>query len=147
MTVKTLIPAAGAAALALLLLIAGPQPAAARRSVPDYSGSYVGHFRGNNGNFWPVELNVTVQVRRQISGRMNVAAMIVEAPFRGTVSASERVSLKARTSSSSPFTQIKLRGTYRVEPGGASAMLEGTYSMTGAIRETGVFALRAMREM
>lgn len=133
--------AALALSASLLACLWLPQPAAARRSIPNIRGSYFGSFQSSRGNFWTADLTLSFQSARRVGGQMNLAAIIRDAGVQGVVSPSHRFNLIARLPRGQRPLQLHLRGKATLVPDTNRIILSGTYVATGAVQEKGNFEL------
>ena len=130
---------------ALIGVCAGSQPASARRAIPDVTGSYFGRFQDRNGTLLQSDLNITLQVRQRIGGRLSVGAVLHGMAFQGVVTPSGRVTLVGRGGSGGNNTQLKLQGTYNPSDEDMPASIVGRFIATGTVRGQGTFILRGGR--
>lgn len=141
----TLVVASGAT---LTALSANSAEAARRRPLPNISGAYFGSFAGDNGDYWPVDLNVTIQHSNRVGGVMQVGGRYRDVSFTGTMAPSHGayiLRLNGRSGYGRQITRMTIRATYMPPPSDDPnniATISGTYMVRGTRREAGTLTVR-----
>lgn len=116
-------------------------PSSAAPTVPNMKGSYFGSFVTGGGNPLASDLNITLQVKQLVSGSFDIGGALRDVTFTGKLKPNGRFTLNASYGQNSNRVRIKLTGL--ADPGSPNdlAILQGTYTVTGAWKEKGTFTL------
>jgi hypothetical protein len=127
--------------LPLLAVASLGRPAQAGREVSSIRGSYFGNFFSNGGDIWQTDMTLSFQSSRRIGGQLNVAGTIQNLPITGSYAGSGRITLTGKSSRGQRPFRIKLSG--KVQPAAEQdrVNITGTYTTSGAVRESGTFEL------
>jgi hypothetical protein len=128
------------ALLALTLATLVPsRPTVAAPPPPDMKGSYFGRFVSELGNFQAADLNITLQVKRLVSGHFSMGGAMPIVAFTGKLTPTGGFNLKGGFGQNRNRILIRLNGVYSPGGNGELAILQGSYTISGAFRETGEF--------
>jgi hypothetical protein len=116
-------------------------PASAAPAVPNLKGSYFGSFVTGGGNPLPSDLNITLQVKQLVSGNFDIGGALRDVVFTGKLKPNGRFTLTGSYGQNDNRIRIKLTGL--ADPGSPNdlAILQGTYTVSGAWKEKGTFSL------
>lgn len=125
----------------LLASLAMPRPVEAKRAAPNIRGSYFGAFQSTGGDFWTADMTLTFQNTRQVSGLMNLSGIIRGAGVYGTFTPSQQFNITGQSPRGQRPFRVKLRGKATINEETGRVTLNGTYVITGSMREKGTFQL------
>jgi hypothetical protein len=116
-------------------------PVPAAPAVPDMRGSYFGSFTSDVGNFLAADLNLTLQVKRLVSGQFSMGGVLQNVPFSGKITPTGGFTAKGRKGQGSTRVLIQLKGQYNPGGNGSLAIIQGQYTCSGGARERGTFVV------
>lgn len=134
MTRRTLLALGALSLLTTLTLPARSAPPSA-----DVRGSYFGTFTNSANNVLYSDLNVTLQDKKVIAGSFSMGAVLQGVHFTGKCSPSGKFTATGFVQHGEKKLRVRLTGTHVPGGSGALAELEGTYTVSGPLRDRGTF--------